>query len=782
MNTMSAVPRLAVCGLAAAVLTGCLHSSTRPPEPAPRDAPPIELGDVLMRSLRVWPKDERDARDTLTTAKAFRVDRILWIYENTPEYNTSVRAEGIGIGTTMSANARESWLRTLSKDEIQAMVDRYTIRNLAGEQVLPEHMQRFGTSAWVTHFQPDQTNPEWLRFYVDYVATRYDTGIDSIHRDDPAICAAAPRSGGSFTDSVAAYFRRHLQAHFTAEQLADMGVEDVATFDVREHFKARGAPATPSLWAWRGSPLMPVYLQAMQQADRDFFLAVRAGVEQRTGRRIPWSLNASGPKSPEEDAFDFRIGEFQSHLNQPQSLLLIAEQARRADKPQALVSMVDRKWETLPDFVPDLRRHIATAYATGMIPLVPWCMYMHDAPRYYGTVEDFGDLFLFVSEHRDLFDGHDLTSASGIDTLARLYSWEPNREMVFADGDPSARIWLNRPNIFAFARRRPDAPRAVIHLVDWNPEPEPFDITFSPAGLVGTRTAKLTLLRPGQPPQMIPAYLGDTLRLPAATPWGLVVAEPADIPGEGPAAPRILSPARAVVPSKSPIAFYPPETGTAIVARFVPDGSPPDAGFAEVQPAAPVIVERGGTVEAYSLDARTGARSGTIRIRFDTYRDLAAPAGERASAPAAVDLSGRFSAPEGKMKAHASFLAREMILMGKKVERGISTLGDTTLSCPIDPGWKYFSVRVGIDDAEDRRPCARFQVLFDNRIAHETPIVNPTKSQLADEERREFLISLRIPPGAKTLQLRSVNSGFFPAQNTILWAEPTAHAAAGSAK
>jgi hypothetical protein len=123
-----------------------------------------------------------------------------------------------------------------------------------------------------------------------------------------------------------------------------------------------------------------------------------------------------------------------------------------------------------------------------------------------------------------------------------------------------------------------------------------------------------------------------------------------------------------------------------------------------------------------------------------------------------------------------------MKLMGEPVKRGLSTRGDTALNCVLDPSWRIFTVRVGIDDAEDRRPCARFQVLFDNQLASETPIVNPTKLQLADEERRVFHLSLRIPPGAKSLQLRSVNGGFFPDQNTILWAEPTAHAAAGNAE
>ena len=118
----------------------------------------------------------------------------------------------------------------------------------------PEHMQKMGSSAWITHFQADQTDPEWIRFYVDYVAKLYDTGIDTIHRDDAEVCTWALRSGGSFTDSVVAYFQRYLQANFTAKQLATLGVKDAATFDVRKHFRSLGAPADTTLWAWRQLP------------------------------------------------------------------------------------------------------------------------------------------------------------------------------------------------------------------------------------------------------------------------------------------------------------------------------------------------------------------------------------------------------------------------------------------------------------------------------------------------------------------------------------------------
>lgn len=175
----------------------------------------LKRGDVLMRSLRPWPRNEEDSRDTLATAEAFGVDRIIWIYENGDDFNGKAHELGFDIGTTMSANARESWIDTLSANEKRAHVDRFTIRNLEGAQVLPEHFKKFGGNPLVTHFVPDQINPEWQEYYINYLVGLYRNGVDSIHRDDPGSLSWAPRSGGSFTDAAVEYFRKYLQKHFT---------------------------------------------------------------------------------------------------------------------------------------------------------------------------------------------------------------------------------------------------------------------------------------------------------------------------------------------------------------------------------------------------------------------------------------------------------------------------------------------------------------------------------------------------------------------------------------
>jgi hypothetical protein len=739
----------------------------------PSTAAEVRLGDVMMRSLRVWPQ-RTNTNDTLAAAEAFKVDRIVWIYENTQEFNEQVRAMGIGIGTTMAQNAREHWINDLSRSEQEAFVDRFTVVNLDGEQVIRAHRTRFGRDHLITHFEPDQSNPEWLELYTDYVVSLYEQGIDTLHRDDPRITVGSILSGGSFTDSAVAFVRNYLIENFTSQELRELGVENPDTFNIRDHFKALGAPTDGSLWTWRGSPLMAPFHDALMEADRQFYLQLKPEVEARAGYSVPWSLNGMGPMNPHEEAFDFRIGEFQSHFNQPQTILLLNEFMRRAGKKQAFISIVDRNWETNETFVSDLRRHIPSAYASGAIPLVPWCMYMHAAPRYYGTVEEYGDLYHFVSANRHYFDEHELLSVSGIDTRARLYSWMPNREMVYDEGNPAVRVWVNEPNVIGYVRRKPGAGHAVIHLVDWNETPAPFEVTFDPLALVDAPAADVRVLQPKAEPIVIKGYQGRTLELPALDPWALLVVTPAATPSADLPEPRLTAPLRGVVPAGTVAKFTDPGEGRLIMARYLADGGEGNPQFVSLGNHASLNIPAAGVLEAMTRHVGSGQESAVVRVRFETFEDYSAEPHEWAGR-SGIDLSDRFRVTAGEILVNGSFLAEEMQLMGNKVERGFSSLGNVLLMTPVEPEWEIFTVRVGIDDAEDRRPCARFQVMIDGELAYETPIINPTKQQIADELRVEYSIAVRIPQGAERLQLRAINGGFFENQNHLIWAEPTVY-------
>ena len=761
-------------------LAGCQQETDLPAEPPTEPSEKtsgdvavreIALGDVLMRSLRPWPKNDADTKNTINTAQAFHVDHIVWIYENDADYNKQVRNAGMEIGTTMAANAREAWSGILSKEEIDSLVARFTIRNLNQEQILYDHFKKFGPSAWTQHFIPDQTNPDWREYYINYLVGLYSTGISTIHRDDPGSNWWAARAGGNFTDRAIEFFRDYLAANFSKEELQELGVDEVSTFDVRKHFLSLGA-SDGNFYTWRGSPLRPIFEKAMLEADRQFFVAVKAAVEEKTGRRIPWSLNTAGAVLPFEEAFDFRISEFQAHHNQPRTILAFRDYALDAGILQAWVTMVQRDYAEDPAWVGNTRRNIATMYATGMLPLVPWDMYMHDAPRYYGSPREFGDLFAFVAANRGLLDDHDRIAESGIDLQSSIYQWLPNKELrqVFAEG--ASAVWINKANIFAFIRAKKDRSSVVVHLVDWNPSSSSFEIAFSPAGLIGTQQAELTLLRPGHDPVHFHHYAGESIEIPSLGPWGILVVKPDTGAASHPVAPQLVAPTRSVVSAGSEVVFAPSSDQERIQFRILPERTGADntlPEFKDYDPADPPRILRDGTLEAFTV-GNNGKQSKPLRVLLRTFQDHRVSSKIQPAPGEGIDLCEKFRPSSGEIKVGASFLSNELRLGGQLVPRGISTSGNSRITAEVDPSWKFFTGRVGIDDAEDRRPCARFQIFFDNKLAFETPILNPSKLSIQKASRVVFPFALAIPEGTKSIALRTVGSGFFPDHNLTVWA------------
>ena len=411
-------------------------------------------------------------------------------------------------------------------------------------------------------------------------------------------------------------------------------------------------------------------------------------------------------------------------------------------------------------------------YATGMLPLVPWDMYMHDAPRYYGSPREFGDLFAFVAANRGLLDDHERIAESGIDLQSSIYQWLPNKELrqVFAEG--ASAVWINKANIFAFIRAKKDRSSVVVHLVDWNPSSSSFEIAFSPAGLIGTQQAELTLLRPGHDPVHFHHYAGESIEIPSLGPWGILVVKPDTGAASHPVAPQLVAPARSVIPVGSELVFVPPSNKEKIQFRILPIGSRNGDTLPEFEgydPADPPRILRDGTLEAFTV-GNNGKQSKPLRVLLRTFQDHRVSSKIQPAPGEGIDLCEKFRPSSGEIKVGASFLSNELRLGGQLVPRGISTSGNSRITAEVDPSWKFFTGRVGIDDAEDRRPCARFQIFFDNKLAFETPILNPSKLSIQKASRVVFPFALAIPEGTKSIALRTVGSGFFPDHNHTVWA------------
>ena len=209
-------------------------------------------------------------------------------------------------------------------------------------------------------------------------------------------------------------FREWLQKHCTPEELRKLGVNDLATFDYREHLKRNGVPdAAAYKQKFRELPLTPQFTNFQVESMRIFFREFRRQLDDWSPKKyIPVSANAllinlhANYNLCGVDVVDFFTGESSQNADyQTEAEYVFAAKAAEAFGMSQVVSPIPRSTART-------RAAIATTYALGQSHLVPWDIYMgSDAtgiqPRYFGTREQYGDLYDFIHDHKPLFDDYE---------------------------------------------------------------------------------------------------------------------------------------------------------------------------------------------------------------------------------------------------------------------------------------------------------------------------------------------------------------------------------------
>lgn len=97
-------------------------------------------------------------------------------------------------------------------------------------------------------------------------------------------------------------------------------------------------------------------------------------------------------------SFDFLISEiYGTRSSMLQSIRDVAAVAQQLEGPSAVTFASADTWLN--------QRAIATSYALGLVPLVPWDVFLGtQQSRYYGDPDDFARLFKFVRKNSKLFD------------------------------------------------------------------------------------------------------------------------------------------------------------------------------------------------------------------------------------------------------------------------------------------------------------------------------------------------------------------------------------------
>ncbi|MFO7976980.1 MAG: hypothetical protein R6V12_20400 [Candidatus Hydrogenedentota bacterium] len=497
---------------------------TAKPQPLPEGAP--RASDVIMRSLRVRPRNAQDSHNTLEALDDFHVTRLEWAYINDPAFIAKVKARGCLFGGAASA---PSYNRQGDDPE---WFEKVVIKNLEGEPIIAPWKRNWNRTLWGC-----VNTPKLERGYLECLKQYLDAGAEVMQRDEPRANLLAVHWGGCFCDYCMAGFRTWLAENTTREQRQAAGVDALDTFDYREHLRAENAPVGDAFGKWDGGQLKKWFIAFQETSTLAFHERMRAGVDDYAGRRVPFSCNNGARRwGAVELMFDWAFGELSYGHATAVQIYNTMREARSHGKGQVVTMPKSSKWETTSDLVKRTRCTIAMAYACGGHCMVPWDTYMPgDTPRYFGTPEQYADMFAFIRGNAAVMDGYEEAAAFGKGIGDERFGDEPLVKIV--DNEMG----------FAVVRAVPgDASKPVaIHLIDWSDAPGPLLVRLSPARFWGDKPFAAELRTPvpydrdahanaekgGDFSKLVRTVSvrieeDNTLTLPAVKPWGILVLTP----------------------------------------------------------------------------------------------------------------------------------------------------------------------------------------------------------------------------------------------------------------
>ncbi len=343
--------------------------------------------------------------NSLDVMQSFHATHCLWVYGNDTNFIRRVQNNGIFYQGTLNGLQGDSHATT---NRSATGDDSGRHEDLDGNKNTPSWMVTFGPRT----FTGCCNHPAFRKFFFNDAQRLVAAGVDSLHVDDWEMNASWVRNAGvCFCDVCRSGFRAWLKGHCTPAELKALGIADIATFDYREHLRQNGVPDAATYRArYRTLPLTPLFADFQIESMRTFFKDFRRQLDAWSpDKYIPVSVNGLlAPLHTEHvlygvDVVDFLQGESSQNVEYqtPGEYVFGAKLAEAVGITQVI--------SPIPRSTARTRAALSTTYALGQPHLVPWDLYMgSDAtgirPRYFGTREQYGDLYDFIRDHRALLD------------------------------------------------------------------------------------------------------------------------------------------------------------------------------------------------------------------------------------------------------------------------------------------------------------------------------------------------------------------------------------------
>ena len=402
--------------------------------------------DVLLSSRWFRPMNEDDSNCTMEAVRHFHPTIMAWMYLWRPntraglallkEQNLTIQA---AIATGIHTSQEEAALNAK--------------RDIKGD-LIP---WRWNT----VHLCPNA--PGTVEYMLPRAIHLLSLGARSIQVDDWDFWSFAqiqlpheanPRLENCYCDYCMEGFRRFLQGR-DSTYLKTLGVSELETFDYRQYVLDNKLPVNGI-----ESELQKLFDEFGAESVDAFWHDFQKALNEAAGRTVPLSANNfAGIWQPISGPFAFGMSEIPHTIITPEFIYTRLRENAALGKGQVFTTLSRNAEQT--------RRFIATTTASGGNMIVPWDLFMGpDRPRYFGRPDNYSDLFAFIRAIPEYLDGFEDAAVAWHRLTDERY--EERNPVTLPEGS----------EVFAVTRVNlaEKGGAAVIHLVDWSNNPQPFRI------------------------------------------------------------------------------------------------------------------------------------------------------------------------------------------------------------------------------------------------------------------------------------------------------------------
>ncbi len=277
-------------------------------------------------------------------------------------------------------------------------------------------------------------NPVYRNHLQEKVVKAVSLGANALHLDDPRGSAWLD-NGGCFCDFCTSAFRNHLQSQYTIQELAEMGVEDIDSFNYREVVEPMFETTDDFISAYRNRepiPMIQEYESFLYHRASDF-LDELADVAKGVTKNPDFPISANTYNMEPRymigiEHLDLFVTEV-DHLNHDGMEPVFAYKITNALGKRLILTANAVDWGVIKTGENTSLVHswIATAYAFGhqfMTPYRQWVFVNHrQTTNYEGPTEVYAPIFRFVGDHPELFDGYESVAQVALVYNHNAYKW-----------------------------------------------------------------------------------------------------------------------------------------------------------------------------------------------------------------------------------------------------------------------------------------------------------------------------------------------------------------------